>query len=137
MKAFVDTSAWFAAVHVKDRHHERAAELLRGSLDLTTSTFILVETWRLLRSRMGFATAETFTDHVRFGAASIEPTLMSDREHAWRMPSMFGDQSFSLVDRTRFAMMERLAISRAISFDNDFVIYRFGPDRQQAFEVMR
>ena len=137
MKASVDTSAWFAAVHVKDRHHERAVKLLGGSLELITSTFILVETWRLLRSRMGFATAETFTNHVRSGAASIEPTLMSDLEHAWRMPSMFGDQSFSLVDRTSFAMMERLGISRVISFDDDFGIYRFGTDRRQAFEVVR
>lgn len=134
MRAFVDTSAWFAAVHVKDRHHERAVELLRGDLELTTSTFILVETWRLLRSRMG---AETFASYVRSGAASIEPTLMSDLEHAWRMPSMFGDQSFSLVDRTSFAMMERLGISKVISFDDDFLIYRFGPDRRQAFEVVR
>ena len=137
MKAFVDTSAWFAAVHPKDRHHERAVELLSGSLELTTSTFILVETWRLLRSRMGFATAETFTNHVRSGAALIEPTLMSDLEHAWRMPSMFEDQSFSLVDRTSFAMMERLGMSKVISFDDDFVVYRFGPDRRQAFEVLR
>ena len=34
-------------------------------------------------------------------------------------------------------MMERLGISRVISFDDDFVIYRFGPDRRQAFEVLR
>ena len=86
---------------------------------------------------MGFATAETFTSHVRSGAASIEPTLMSDLEYAWRMPSMFADQSFSLVDRTSFAMMERLGITRVISFDDDFVIYRFGPDRRRAFEVLR
>ena len=59
---------------------------------------------------------------------------MSDLEHAWRMPSMFEDQSFSLVDRTSFAMMERPGISKVISFDDD---YRFGPDRRQAFEVLR
>jgi predicted nucleic acid-binding protein len=48
-----------------------------------------------------------------------------------------GEQSFSLVDRTSFAMMERLGISKIIAFDDDFVIYRFGPDRRQAFEVLR
>jgi predicted nucleic acid-binding protein len=49
----------------------------------------------------------------------------------------FRDQRFSLVDRTSFAVMERLGVSRAIAFDDDFVVYRFGPDRRRAFEVMR
>ena len=62
---------------------------------------------------------------------------MSDLEHAWQMRNTFQDQSFSLVDRTSFAMMERLGISNVISFDDDFLIYRFGPDRRQAFEVVR
>ena len=40
----------------------------------------------------------------------------------------FSDQRFSLVDRTSFAIMERLANLHApSSFDDDFVIYRFGP----------
>jgi len=31
--------------------------------------------------------------------------------------------------------MERLGIHRAVAFDVDFFIYRFGPDRRQAFTV--
>jgi hypothetical protein len=34
-------------------------------------------------------------------------------------------------------MMERLEISKVISFDVDFVIYRYGPNRDRAFEVLR
>jgi predicted nucleic acid-binding protein len=62
---------------------------------------------------------------------------MSDLRRAWQMRKAFQDQSFSLVDRTSFAMMERLEISKVVTFDHDFVVYRFGADRRQAFEVLR
>jgi len=32
-------------------------------------------------------------------------------------------QDFSIVDRTSFAIMERLGLSHAASFDDDFAIY--------------
>jgi predicted nucleic acid-binding protein len=135
MRAFVDTSAWFAAASAKDRHHDRAIELLRSALEFKTSSFVLVETWLLLQSKMGFVAAEAFSDHIRLGAAAV--ATMEDIARAWYLPKSFTDQSFSLVDRTSFAMMERLGISTVVAFDDDFVIYRFGLDRRQAFEVLR
>ena len=137
MKAFVDTSAWFAAANAKDRHNQRAIELLSAGLELITSTFVLVETWLILQSKMSFAVAEDFAGYVRLGAAKIEPNEMSDLDYSWRVREAFQDQPFSLVDRTSFAMMERLQISKVVTFDDDFVIYRYGPDRRQAFEVLR
>jgi len=47
------------------------------------------------------------------------------------------DQTFSIVDRTSFVVMERLGLTRVASFDRDFAIYRYGRDRNRAFEVMR
>ena len=137
MKAFVDTSAWFAAANVKDRHNQRAIELLSAGLELITSTFVLVETWLILQSKMSFAVAEDFAGYIRLGAAKIEPNEIGDLEYSWRVRETFQDQPFSLVDRTSFAIMERLQISKVVAFDDDFVIYRYGPDRRQAFEVLR
>ena len=33
--------------------------------------------------------------------------------------------------------MERLGVHRAVAFDDDFAVYRFGPRRERAFEVLR
>jgi hypothetical protein len=61
----------------------------------------------------------------------------SDLDAAWRIGEAFPDQDFSIVDRTSFAVMERLGVTVVASFDDDFSIYRFGPRRQHAFEVRR
>jgi uncharacterized protein len=61
----------------------------------------------------------------------------ADMEEAWAMGERFADQGFSVVDRTSFAMMERLGLTRVASFDRDFAVYRYGRDRNRAFEVLR
>jgi predicted nucleic acid-binding protein len=42
-----------------------------------------------------------------------------------------------IVDRTSFAVMERLGVHRAAAFDDDFAVYRFGRRWERAFEVVR
>lgn len=108
-----------------------------GETGLVTTDHVLVETWRLLRDRLGFDSAERFWDGLRLGPAAIEPVRDRDLEGAWQIGRTFADQSFSLVDRTSFAVMERLGISRAVTFDDDFAVYRYGARRERAFEVVR
>jgi uncharacterized protein len=61
----------------------------------------------------------------------------ADMEAAWAIGDIFPDQEFSIVDRTSFAVMERLGLTRAASFDDDFAVYRYGRGRSRAFEVLR
>lgn len=61
----------------------------------------------------------------------------TDLDAAWAIGQAFPDQDFSLVDRTSFAVMERLGIRRVASFDDDFTVYRYGRGRERAFEVVR
>ncbi len=136
MTAFVDTSAFYAAADTDDASSERARELLIGEADLVTSDHVLVETWRLLRDRLGFEAAERFWDGLRLGPAAIEPVREADLEGAWRIGRSFADQEFSLVDRTSFALMERVAVLRVVAFDDDFAIYRFGARRDRAFDLV-
>jgi predicted nucleic acid-binding protein len=41
---------------------------------------------------------------------------------AWALGEAFAYQEFSIVDRTSFAVMERLGIARAAIFDKGFAI---------------
>ena len=136
MSIFVDTSAWYAAAHRGDRHNSRAKQLLATDEQLVTSDHVLVETWRLIQHVISARAAEVFWDGLRSGVATIEQTTSADLEAAWAIGERFPDQNFSLVDRTSFALMERLGISRVISFDKDFAVFRYGRSRRHAFEVL-
>jgi uncharacterized protein len=137
MSVFVDTSAWYAAVDSSDISNARAKAILTSGEPLITTDHVLVETWRLLRFRIGRSAAERFWGGLRSGAAAIETVRPADLETAWRIGSSWRDQDFSIVDRTSFAVMNRLGIERAASFDNHFGVFRFGPRRRQAFTVVR
>jgi predicted nucleic acid-binding protein len=137
LTTFVDTSVWFAAANNRDRHNGRAKQiLLEVSAPLLTD-HILIETWRLLNSRIHRQAAEQFWSGIRRGLAHLEKITTADLEAAWLIGEAFPDQSFSIVDRTSFAVMERLGLTRAASFDNHFAIYRYGRSREKAFEIMR
>ena len=82
-------------------------------------------------------TKSTYNVGVRRGAAQLEKVLATDLDAAWAIGEAFPDQDFSIVDRRSFAVMERLGLGRAASFDGHFAIYRFGRNRDRAFEILR
>lgn len=137
MSLFVDTSAWYAAADRGDRSHRRATRVLSGGMDLWTSDHVLLETWILLRHRLGRDAAERFWQGLRSGAAGIEPVNAADLEVAAGIAEKFPDQDFSIVDRTSFAVMLRLGWRRVATFDDDFAVFRFGKSRRDSFEVVR
>lgn len=110
---------------------------MRGDWSLVTSDHVLVETWLLLRHRLGERAAERFWEGLRSGVATIEPVVAADLEVAWEIQDRFSDQGFSIVDCTSFAVMQRLGIRRAATFDDDFAVFRFGKRRERAFEIVR
>jgi predicted nucleic acid-binding protein len=137
LSLFVDTSAWYAAADRGDASNARAKELLSGDEARVTTDHVLVETWWLLRSRLGRSAAVKFWEGLRGGVAALETVGMADLEAAWSISSAFTDQDFSIVDCTSFAVMQRLGLRRVVSFDDDFAVYRFGRDRKGAFVVLR
>lgn len=136
MTLFVDSSAFYAAADLGDSSHQRAVATLSAGEALVTSDHILVESWLLIRHRLGRSAAERFWAAIRGGAAALEPVGAADLEAAWSIGQTFSDQDFSIVDRTSFAVMERLGVLRAATFDADFAVYRFGPRRERAFEIV-
>lgn len=137
MSLFVDTSVWYAAVASADPSNSRAREILAAGEVLYITDHVLAETWSLLQRRIHHKAAERFWEGIRNGAAVVEPVGLADLETAWQIGLSFPDQDFSLVDRTSFAVMRRLGIGRAASFDNHFAVFRYGPKQQHAFEIVR
>lgn len=137
MSLFVDTSMWFAAADSSDASNSLAKSILGGGEALVTTDHVLVETWTLIRHRIHRRAAQQFWEGLREGVAVIEMVGIADLETAWHIGLAYRDQDFSIVDRTSFAVMRRLGIERAASLDDDFAIFRFGPNRRRAFTVVR
>jgi len=136
LSIFVDSSAWYAAADRGERNNARAKRILQAGESLVTTDHVLVETWLLLRHRLQRSAAERFWANVRAGIATVETVSDADLENAWGIGTSFRDQDFSIVDRTSFAVMQRLGIHRAASFDADFAVFRFGPGRRRSFVVL-
>ena len=137
MSLFVDTSIWYAAADKSDASNSRAKAILSGGEPLVTTDHVLIETWTLIRHRMGHRAAERFWEGLRAGVATVEMVGAADLDAAWEIGRVFRDQDFSIADRTSFAVMRRLGIDRAASLDDDFAVFRFGPNRRLAFTVLR
>jgi predicted nucleic acid-binding protein len=137
VSVFVDTSVWFAAVVARDRNNARAKSIMRDIDRALTTDHVIVETWLLLNRRYHRRGAEAFWTGFRHGGVDVEIVTMGDIQAAWAIGDLFDDQEFSVVDRTSFAVMERLGLTRVASFDNDFAVYRYGRRRDRAFDVLR
>ncbi len=137
MSLFVDTSIWYAIADSSEFDNSRAKEIVNSGEPLVTTDHILVETWMLLRRRLGRHVADRFWGTIREGAVAIETVGAADLEAAWRIGVDWEDRDFSIVDRTSFAVMRRLGIERAASLDDHFAVFRFGPQRRHAFTVIR
>ena len=110
--------------------------MLASGEPLVTSDHVLVEAWQLIAYRLGRPAAETFWEGIRAGATAVEYVTAADLEVAFAIGQAFPDQDFSIVDRTSFAVMQRLGVHRAATFDEHFAIFRFGRNRNRAFEIV-
>lgn len=131
MSAFVDTSAWYAAADSDDVNHDRAtARLEEFAGHVVTSDHVLIETWYLSAAGLRETLAEELVNLIRHGIARVEPAQLADSEVAATIAEAFPDQAFSIVDRTNWAVRERLGIHDAIAYDTDYAIHRFGHGHQ-------
>ena len=137
MSLFVDTSIWYASADKSDEGNVPAKAVLSAGELLITTDHVLVETWTLIHHRLGKRAAERFWEVLRSGSATVETVVAADLDSAWEIGKVYRDQDFSIIDRTSFAVMQRLGIERVASLDDDFAIFRYGPNRRFAFTVVR
>ncbi len=138
-RVFVDTGAWYALAASDDASHERAIAMLDAHVGrLATTDHVLVETWAVARSRRNRAAADALVATILGrNLADVLAATPEDIRAALRIGELFGDQDFSMVDRTSWAVMERHGIDEAASFDVDFAVYRYGPGLSRAFTIHR
>lgn len=136
---FVDTSAFFALANLADTHHAEAVAAFESSVghhDLKTSDHVVVETWYLMRSRLGRTAAMRFWGGLDGGVVAVVGVTAKDFRRAREIAQEWSDQTFSIVDCTSFALIERLDIRRAFAFDQHFRIVRLSLRRHRALEIV-
>lgn len=125
-KVMIDTSAIYALLDRSDENHEKAKQrlqnLARENAEVLMTNFLVAETHALLLGRLGHQVARLWLKNL---AWTIEPVQPKDEERAQQIIFTYTDKSFSYADATTFAVMERLAITSALAFDNHFSQYGF------------
>ena len=125
---FVDSSFWIAEFTPRDNRHEEARAISRAvaSEALSTSTFVIGETWTYLRRKAGHAPAMTWLDatlgRIAVGVERIDREL---EDQAWAWLRVHDERPYSFVDATSFALMRKLRITEALAFDGDFAAAGF------------
>jgi predicted nucleic acid-binding protein len=124
---FVDTGAWYALVDSDDSDHRAAAAFLAANtIPLITTNFVFSETVTLIRYRLGHEAARSFGQKLKESSfVRVVGVSPADEDRAWEIFTKYGDQDFSFVDCTSFAVMERMKLSTAFAFDRHFSVMKF------------
>lgn len=128
--AFLDTSAWFAALSARQEYHGECEATYRRWLEqgtsMVTTTLVVAEMHVLLLRRTGPAFARKFLaalDDGRHEIASVDVDLVRQAETQWIRG--YEDQGFSLCDAVSFQVMHARRIKTAFAFDHHFQIAGF------------
>lgn len=106
--------------------HEAAVRelnrLTQVGTQLVLTNFVRAEAHALILNRLGRAIADRFL----FGLAtdttgSLVRTTEADEARALDIIRRYADKDFSLTDAISFAVMERLGIDTALTFDRHFI----------------
>lgn len=126
---FVDSTAYFALVREQEDQHVQAVIILKlleqQNWQLFSTPFVLAEVHALIvnrqrRSDVGIRFLQSVSGSN--STVVIQPTV-ADRERALQILERHRDKLFPLVDAISFAVMERIGVSYAFTFDRHFAQY--------------
>jgi len=128
-RVFVDSSAYLALLDQDDAHHIEAIGLLTrmaeaGYRQFTTNV-LLIEAHALILSSLGRFQAIQFLRDLSKSNTAIVRVRALDEERAKQILFRYTDKDFSFTDAISFAVMERLRIGLAFTFDRHFAQYGF------------
>src|SRR5918911_2768675 len=126
-RTLVDTSAYFALLDTDDANHPQArtisARLIAEGWRLFTTSFVLAETHALLLNRLSQQIATRFLRDMEHSPTTLVWVTPRDVQRARAIIYQYTDKDFSLTDAASFAVMERLRIPAAFTFDRHFAQY--------------
>jgi predicted nucleic acid-binding protein len=126
-RVLIDTSAFFALAAPRDADHPAALaiqqRLITERFRLYTTNLVLAETHALLLTRLGRTIALRTLQRIDHSTTTIVRISARDETRAREIIRQYDDKDFSLTDATSFAVMERLRIPYAFTFDRNFTQY--------------
>jgi len=121
---FVDTSAFYAVADRKDKHHKAAKtgfeKIIKENCNLILTNFVVAETHALMLSRLGIEAGIEWLEKL---PGNVERVKQEDEVGAKEIILKYRDKGFSYCDATSFAVIKRLNIEEAFSFDRHFRQY--------------
>jgi uncharacterized protein len=128
-RVLVDSSAYYASINRKAALHKQVldtfAHLGSQRRQLFTTNFIVAETHALTLNRLGRDIAARMLGWIDDSATTIIHISKADERRAREIIFTHDDKDYSFTDATSFAVMERLRIGAAFTFDRHFVQYGF------------
>lgn len=127
---FIDTSFFKAILDENDEFYPKAINIWKKfqieNVSLVTSNYILDEVFTLLRKRRGVHKVKELRQLLIDNAASIKIMRVTalDEGRAWNW-FLKDWRDLSFTDCVSFALMERLKLKRAASFDQHFARAEF------------
>lgn len=126
-RVLIDTSAYYAFADREEGRHGVALAIRRRITSedwfALTTNFVLAETHALVLRRLGRTLALRFLDSVEHSAVLVVHITEADEARARQILHQYVDKDFSLTDAASFAVMERLRIPYAFTFDRNFIQY--------------
>lgn len=128
-QVLIDTSAYYAALNLRAEQHAKALETfaLVGSQRriLYTTNLIVAEAHALALTRLGRTVATDFLQRIYEGETGVVRVRAGDERRARHIILTHDDKDYTLTDATSFAVMERIGITTAFTFDRHFAQYGF------------
>lgn len=126
-RVFVDSSVYLALLDQDDEHHRHATQIVHQLAQARyrqfTTNVLLIESHALILSVLGRAQAAQFLKDMQESKTVVIRVRASDEARAKQILFQYDDKDFSFADTISFAVMERLAIRLAFTFDRDFAQY--------------
>ncbi len=128
MLVYVDTSALIALATATDRYHPAAVEYFRKAMDdgvrFIVGRPVLVEYIDGVAKRVGKPEAIKELRLLESTAVMrIEPDIEEDHSLGRELFLRYDDQAIDMTDSLSFAIMDRLGLKEAFTFDRDFVVH--------------